>query len=245
MNAVAEIYGRVRPAIHGLPLLILLPFAAELLQHAVEIRLGMYAQGGLAAAQAVPRMLFGVAKVLALLLTILLLLRWWGMGHLTGRMLRPGALFFRGLALLIVIQLGGDVLVLLLSRALVGALGPGAAPALRIAATVAPLLLWLFFILLLYPWFVGMVVEDNTMTARRSVAATRRHLWWAFGLLVVAVLPAMLAHYALSYGAAGRPPALVWTIMTIDAAVVAILTVLIASAQFTIYARAAERVAAA
>jgi hypothetical protein len=241
MNAVAEIYGRIRPVARYVPLAMLFPFAAELLQHWAEIRLGMYAPHGMAAAQSAQRMIFGAIKVLTLLLTILFLLRLWGLGWRAGRALRPGIMFFKGVALIVAIQLCGDFIVFALSRAALVVIGTDAAPGLRMLLTLALFLVWLFFVTLLYPWFVGMIVEDRTMSARRSLASMKGHLWWAFGVLVAGILPFMTVHYALGYGAMRQAGGLVWPMMIVDAAAVAVLTILIASTQFTIYARAAER----
>ena len=82
------------------------------------------------------------------------------------------------------------------------------------------------------------------MTLRRSARAIRGRMGGTFALFLAAYLPAMVVHYALGYRAIGRPEGVVWAMMVVDAAVVALLTLLLGSAFFTIYRRAAERSAA-
>jgi hypothetical protein len=62
-----------------------------------------------------------------------------------------------------------------------------------------------------------------------------------FGLLLAGFLPGMFLHYAISYAAMGRAPALVWAMLLLDAFVVGLLAISLASAYFTIYRRAARR----
>jgi hypothetical protein len=235
MNAIAEIYGRIGPAVRTLPMLMALPVAAEFVQHAVEIGVGMYAPGGAAAAAFSPaRMAAGLIKVLALLAVLVLLLRWWSFDRSLARAGRLGVRFWRGFVILIVVQVAAQIAIVLAGRAILAV-----APDARLAAVLVPLICWLVLATVLIPWFVALLIEDRTMTLGRAVRATGARLPVAFGILIAGILPLMAAHYALGYGAMGRPPAIVWAMMLVDAGVVGLLTVAIASTYFTLYCRAA------
>jgi hypothetical protein len=242
MGAIREIYGRVPALAKAVPWVALLVFAAELVQHAAEIRLGMYEHGSLAPDARRTRLLFGLAKVLVILAALIFALRWWRFDGDWRRAARPTLALFKGLAILLLVQAGAEILLALLGRLAGAALGGG--PRIVPLVTAGPLLLWLFLATLLYPWYVGLLTEDRTMTLRRSAAGTRGRMWASFGLLLAGILPAMALHYALGYAAEGRGEPLVWALMLVDAAVVAFLALALASTYFTLYRRAAERVAA-
>jgi hypothetical protein len=242
MGPVREIYARGFGLAMALPAVLILPFVAELLQHAVEIRLGMYAQGGeLASEEMRIRLIFGAVKVLALVLTLLFALRYWRFDGDSGRAARPTIAFFKGLGLFLLIQIGGELAVGELGQLLAFAAGEEASRGLRLALLLSPLLLWLFFANLLLPWFVGLLTEDRAMTLRRSVRGIRGRLWQTFGIFLAGFLPLMFVHYALGYAAMRRPAAFVWPIMVVDAGVVALLVLALSSTYYTLYRRAAER----
>ena len=244
MNAIAEIYARVPRLLRAVPLVALLVFAAELLQHGVEIQLGMYRPGAALSEEAqATRLAFGAIKVLAIFLALLFALRWWRFDGDSRRAARPTLALLKGLAVVALIQVGGELLVMALVKGLGAALGPLRAGG-EAALLVSALLAWLFAATLLYPWYVGLLTEDPTMTLRRSVRATLGRMWARFGLLLAGLLPAMLLHYAIGYGAIGRPEPLVWLLMLVDAGVVALLALLIASTYFSLYEKAARRVPA-
>lgn len=241
MNPVAEVYSRIPLALRAMPYAIAIPFLAELVQHAVEIQLGMYAPGGAGAAANAPlRMIFGLIKVLCLLLFVLFAIRWWAFEGDARRAATPGILFFKGLGLFMLIEFGGESLMRLMGQGFAWAVGPAIPMAARIAIEALPIVLWWFAITLLLPWFIGMIIEDKDMNPRRSVAAVGPRIVPMFGLLLAGVLPGMIVHYAISHIAMGRAPALVWALLILDAFVVALLAMSLASAYFTIYRRAAR-----
>jgi hypothetical protein len=242
MNPIAEIYSRIPGALRGMPYAVAIPVIAELAQHAAEIQLGMYGAGGLATAAVAPlRMLFGLIKILCLLLFLLFAVRWWAFEGNVRRAVSPGILFFKGVGLFMLIEFGGESLMSLMGKHLALLAGPTMPEPARIAITVLPILLWWFAITLLLPWFIGMIVEDKNMNPRRSVTAIGRRILSTFGLLLAGVLPAMILHYAISYVAMGRAPALVWALLVLDVVVVGLLALSLASTYFTIYRRAADR----
>ena len=242
MNPVAEVYSRIPLALRAMPYAVAIPVVAELAQHAVEIQLGMYVPGGAGAAASAPlRMIFGLIKVFCLLLFVLFAIRWWAFDGDSRRAATPGILFFKGLGLFMLIEFGGESLMRLIGQGLSWAAGPAIPMAARIAIEALPILLWWFAITSLLPWFIGMIVEDKDMSPRRSVAAVAPRIVPMFGLLLAGVLPGMIAHYAISYMAMGRAPALVWGLLILDALVVGLLALSLASTYFTIYRRAADR----
>ena len=237
-RGIAEIYGRVLPFARAMPLAVAVPFAAELAQHAAEISLGMYASG----AEMTPedervRLGFGAVKVLALFLVLIFALRYWAWDGDARRAARPNPALFKGLAILLLVQIGGELLVL--AAASLGGKAVGLDSAQQQAAvSVAAIFLWLALATYLLPWFTALLVEDRAMTLPRSIAAIRGHLLPSFGLLLAGYLPLMALHYALGYGAMGQAEPLVWVLMVVDSAVVALLGVTLASTYFTIYRRA-------
>ena len=234
--SVKSVYARGCGLFRALPLLLALPFLGELLQHAAEIRLGMYAGPLSAHAQAV-RLVFGAAKILALLLTILIALRWWRFDGDLGRALRPSRRLAKGLVLVALVHLGGDLLGLGIGAVVLALLGDPSRSA-RIAAMVVPLLGWLFIAGLIYPWYVGLLTEDNEMTLRRSITVMRGRLFPTFGLLVAGYMPLMIVHYALGFGAMGQSGVALGIVMVIDAGVVALLIAILAATYFAIFSEA-------
>lgn len=242
MEAIREIYGRVPALAKAVPWVVLLVFAVEMIQHAAEIRLGLYDDGLLAPDAERTRLLFGLAKVAAIFAALIFALRWWRFEGDSRRAARPTLALFRGLAILVLVQAGAELALALIARLAGAALetGPSVAPVL----TAGSLLLWLFLATLLYPWYVGLITEDRTMALRRSAAGVRGRMWANFGLLLAGILPAMALHYALGHAAVGQAEAVVWAMMVADSGVVAFLALVLASTYFTLYRGAAERVPA-
>ena len=234
--SVTSAYARGFGLVLALPLLLSLPFAAELLQHFAEIRLGMFTGPIDARAQAV-RLAFGAVKVLSLFVTVLVALRWWAFDGDIGRTLRPNWRLAKGLSLVALVQIGGDLLGLGIGAAILAAIGDPSRGA-RIAALVVPLLGWLFVAGLVYPWYVALLTEDREMTLRRSIAVMRLRLFRTFGLLVAGYLPLMIVHYALGFGAMRQEGALLWAMLIVDAGVVALLISMLAATYYEIYLRA-------
>lgn len=241
MNRLAAIYARVPRIARAAPLAVLLVFAAEFLQHIVEIRLGMYENiGYLDEADRRVRMIFGAVKVFNILLVVVFALRWWRFDGDSRRAATPGLATFKGLLIVLTVQIGGELL-FIGAGSLAGKLVPPGSLALYLALRIGPALVWLMLAILLYPWYVALLTEDRSMTLRRSI----RGIGWgwprAFGLFLGGILPAMALHYLLGAGAIGRSEPLVWGMMALDAALVAALALLIASTYFSLYQYASDR----
>jgi hypothetical protein len=75
----------------------------------------------------------------------------------------------------------------------------------------------------------------------RSFAVMAGSFWRSLGYLIAGALPLMVVHYALGYGAIGRPEWLVWVMLAIDAMVVGLLALTMSGSGYLAGMRAAER----
>lgn len=237
-HAVLHTYARGLALVKTRPWLIAIPVLAELAQHAVEIRVGMY-RHQMDATGAAVRLGLGIVKILAILATLIIAWRLWRFHGHAARALRPSAALMKGVGLFLLVQITADGAALLIGRGLI-ALAGDAARSTRIVLTLLPMLVWLLASATLFPWYVALATEDRTMTLRRAVRASRNRLPAIWGLLFAGFLPLMIVHYALGYTALrGVVPA--WPLMIVDAPVVGLLTAVLAATYFTVYEHALER----
>lgn len=227
---ISQLYRRAFGLAARWPWLIALPVLAEGVQHVAEIRVGMYATAMTPEGQSV-RIAFGLVKVLAIVLTIILAWRLWRFEGDVARVFRPTRALVRGIGLFLLVQFVGDAVALLAGRCIVALLGSPVG-AMRLVALL-PLLCWLLVSLTLFPWYVALAVEDRTMTIARSIRAVAGRFAPTLGLLLAGVLPLMALHYALGYAALGGAP--VWPLMLVDTAVVGLLTAAVAASYFMLY----------
>ena len=78
-------------------------------------------------------MMFGLIKILSLLLFLLFAIRWWAFEGDAKRAAAPGILFFKGLGLFMLIEFGGESLMRLVGQGLSWAAGPTIPMMARIA----------------------------------------------------------------------------------------------------------------
>ena len=238
---IIDLYRRSFGFIIALPLLAAVPFCAELLQHAVETSLGMFQAGVLTPQGQRWRALFGLIKLAGIVVIILAAMRFWRFGGDRRRALRPNGRMALGLVAFVLLQLVEFAIAGLIKAGVERSIDLHAAPlGVRFAVLFGPTIVWTFVAGLWLPWLVAMLVDDPAMTLRRSLAAARGRLWAYFGLIVAGVVPLMTLHYVLAYGAIGRPPAVVWTLNIVDAAVVVVLSVCVASSFYGVYALAED-----
>ena len=64
-------------------------------------------------------------------------------------------------------------------------------------------------------------------------------MWSSIDIGVACALPGTIVHYALGHGAMGRPPAVAWAILVLDALFVGYLALLISGANYVVAARVA------
>ncbi len=228
--AMGDLYRRAFMLIRQWPWLLALPVLAEGAQHVAEIELGMYS-GTMTSADQSTRLTFGLVKIVAIILALIIAWRLWRFDGDVARALRPTRALLKGFALFLLVQFAGDGVAMLMGRGIALLLG-NPTDALRLIALL-PLLIWLLISITLFPWYVGLVTEDRAMTLAGSVRACCRRMPAVIALLLAGILPLMALHYALGYAALAGAP--VWPLMLIDTAVVGLLTACMAATYFTLY----------
>ena len=202
------------------PLIALIPILAELLQHYVEMGIGMYdgVEGAKAAEASASRMQFGMLKVAALSVMSYPVIRFvaGNRNAAAARSLEPRALkLFSGV---LAISLGTAALDLFVLRSY-----PVASLSLFAASLVfGPLLL---------RWYAGapLGVWISPLQSTREMLP----VWlWAFGLTFMAMLPLMIMHYALSTWAIFATATLKWPVLIADSLVVGLLSAVMAGTQW-------------
>jgi hypothetical protein len=229
-RALKATYGGSLAFLAACPLLALVPVVFELLQHGVEVHIGMY--DSLAAAKATEhhplRMGFGLLKVLSLTVP-----GYWIMRYLARRdpvfAARPDPTAMRLFAGFLVFETALAVVQLFI-------LPP------------SPVVLLVGFLVghivdcLVAAWATAAPLGNAAIGFRASVAIMARQLPWTFVFLLAAMLPLMIPHSALGALAIVGPKPLMWPVLIADSLLVGWLAaVIIASFYFAAF-RAAERV---
>lgn len=221
----------------ALPVLFSIPLLIEFAQHVVEIDIGLYRHGIAALASDERRLTLGFAKVLALILPGYWFVRYMAWGHDAAkakRVERPAAtLFGAQFALRAIVQwlmLFGPPLGLLIG------LNPEHG---RYAALAGGIVLSVVGVYLT-AWLVAWPLGNAAIGPLRSVAIMAGSFWRTVVYTLAGTLPLMAVHYALGYGAIGRPEWLVWIMMGLDAVVVGLLALTGAGAGYLAALRAAE-----
>lgn len=222
------------------PLLFLVPVAVEMVQHAVEIRAGMYVDiAGLKAAEGdALRLIVGHVKVIALFLTGYWAARFlvFGDDPVAARRIDPVA-----------VRLFVPVMVWSLFWLILVQDVPLIADAAGISGNVAAwvlilsLIVSLLFEPLLSAWKTAAAAGNPAIGFVRSIRLMRGVYLYAVILSLLAMLPLMVAHYALALVAVGKAPAVVWAVMALDSLLVGYLGVVMVAAAFVVARRAAVR----
>lgn len=219
------------------PLLFLVPVAVEMVQHIVEIQAGMYVdRAGLLAAESDKlRLAIGHVKVIALFLTGYWAARFLVFGDdpaAARRIDRQAVRLFVpvmawGLFWLIFVQDGPFI---------ARAAGIGGDPAVPIM--VSGLIVSLLFEPLLSAWKIAAAAGNRAIGFVRSIRLVGRTYLRAIILSLLAMLPLMVAHYALAIVAVGSAPTLVWALMAVDSVLVGYLGVVMVAGAYVIARRA-------
>lgn len=234
---IKRLYADSRAFALALPILFSIPVLIEFAQHVVEIDLGLYRHGMAAAAIDQRRMTFGFAKTLALLLPGYWFVRymaWDRDAAKAKRIERPAATLFG-----IQFALGAAGQWLGLFGPPVGellGLGPRLAGYATLAAGAAVAVGGIYLI----AWSVAWPLGNPRIGPLRSLAVMAGSFWRSVGYALAGVLPLMIVHYALGYGAIGRPAWLVWVMLAIDAVVVGFLALGMAGYAYLAARHAAE-----
>src|SRR5690606_37262807 len=224
---IATIYRSAWAFAFACPLLFLIPVAVELAQHVVEWQAGMYdGITGAKVAESDPlRLQFGFAKTLALLLPGYWFARYILFDFDARRAVRiewPAV----GLWLVLFALNGVQQWWALFAPSLTGLIG--------LSGTAAQ---WTGYALLLLgsvvgiyftAWIVAWPLGNAAIGPVRSIRIMAGSFWRTVLLLLAGVLPLMIAHYALSFGAIFAPAILDWPLLLLDALVVGLLALTMA-----------------
>ncbi|MBA2935143.1 hypothetical protein HZF05_13720 [Sphingomonas sp. CGMCC 1.13654] len=210
------------------PLLALVPTFFEILQHIVEVHIGMY--GGIAAARATEhdplRMAFGFVKVIALMVP-----GYW----ITRFLVRHDAAFARRVdPRAIQLFAGWLFFSALLAGVQLFALPQGG------AGQLVAILLGEIVTCLLLGWAVAAPLGSASIGPFRSIAIMGRRLPWTFFFMLAAILPLMVPHYIFAALAILGPKSLLWPIMLLDSLLVAWLTAVMIAAGYHAAIRATD-----
>ncbi len=228
-TALKASYGGSIAFLIACPLLALIPVACELLQHAVEVHIGMY--DSIAAAKAVEhhplRMAFGMLKIAALTVPI-----YWVTRFLPRRDARFAATF-------------DPLAVRLFATFLVFALAFEAIQLLVMPKSVWPMAA-MFVVgeigtILILAWAVAVALGNRAIGIRASIAIMVRHIPWTFALAMVAIIPLMIPHYAFAAIAITGPKILLWPILIVDSLLVGGITAVMAASGYYAAVRAAAK----
>ena len=207
----------------------------ELLQHAVEWHLGMFAVGdGIEAGSEFRiRMGFGLAKVAAVMACTYLVPRYLYQDRDWKRVWRFDKTFLRGAAVVAGIAVLGSAVPVALTWAanLIYVMDAGVA---AMWGQGIGLVLTIPFMALL-PWGVGLIAGDHAMTLRKSVRAMHRRWIWATLLIVACAIPTLVRHVALNEMAVGTSPLVLGTILLLDSVLVGFIALILGSSTWTIY----------
>lgn len=214
---LASIYGAHRDSLLFLlacPLLAAVPVVVEMIQHVVEVKLGMY--DSLAAAKAADahplRMAFGFAKTLALSLAGYWVMRWmaWRDPSVAGRWDRRAAVLFAGVLAYHAILSAVQLFALPRTTAMLAA-------GFALSLVAGPLLA---------AWGVAAPLGNGAIGPLASIRLMAPRLLWSAAFMLVTILPLMVAHYALGAAAVLGPRALLWPVLVVDSLLVGWLAAL-------------------
>lgn len=206
------------------PILFLIPTAVEMYQHIIEINLGMY--DGLEIAKSIEnddsRLQAGFYKVAALLLPA-----YWFTRYIISD---QNAAFARKIAWPAIAMFGALYCVQLLEQYWM-LFGPTLAEFFHQTGNAANAINWSFdamiFILGIYwsVWFVALSLGNGKIGPITSITVMIGNFWRAMLYLIAAVIPLMIAHYALGAIAIyfNLPTWIDYIILTLDSIVVGFL----------------------
>lgn len=239
-QAVKRSYKDAWAFVRAFPLLVGVVVFLEGAQHMVEWLAGFYAAGDgvMMALRAPGRLLLGGLKVMGVLAV-----GYWVCRYLLSDGSRRftlaadlGAVRHYGIATLAYVLLSALTIgILAIASNLLFARQP--LPLIVLGLLVAGALIRVCLSL----WITGAAIGDLRGGLVHSIRHARGTMLWGIGVMIVAYLPIIAAHYALGFGAIGRSPLVAATMLAIDTGVVGFLAALIASAQVQVARRAAFR----
>ena len=238
-NDMKEIFARSGRYALLCPILFLIPVGLEMIQHAVEIHGGMYVDADRmrAAGDDPLRMAMGHIKVIALFLVGYWAARFlvFGDDPAAARRVDP-----RAVRLFVPVMIWGLFWLIVVQDGPLVAAGLGVSPATTGIVLGSVMVASLFFEPLLSAWKISAAAANPTIGFIGSIRLTRPIYFRALGLSLIAMIPLMIAHYALAYFALGKAPAMVWTLMAIDSLLVGYMGVTMIATAYVIARRVAE-----
>jgi len=236
---VKRIYADSAAFVIALPLIAAVPFTAELIQHVVEVNVGMFDSyaAAEAAADNSARNAVGIIKVLSLFLITYFVIRFVGFGRDRRQALtvtRPSAFLFGAVmlfsaAMMAVQWIGGTLL------------GQWIADPRQLLMTGTFSLLALMILeTYLAGWKSAAALGNPRVTVPVSARVMHPRLLRSFGFTIAMMMPLMIIHYALNFAAIGIPAGAMWAILIVDSAVAAFLGIVLAATIYRIASRAAE-----
>jgi hypothetical protein len=213
----------------ALPILFSIPALIEFAQHVVEIDLGMFRREGVAVAVDQRRLILGYAKTLSLILP-----SYWFVRYLASdRNARHAARIAWPAAALFGVQFATQAAVQW--YALFGTpLGEALSLGTRASNVLTTLAIAVGFIggIYLTALFVAWPLGNLRIGPISSAVIMAGSFWRTVGYSIAGTAPLMMLHYALNYGALGRPATLVWVMMASDALAVGVLGLTTAGAAY-------------
>lgn len=212
------------------PLLAAVPMVVEMIQHIGEVSIGMY--DSLAMAKAVEehplRMGLGIVKMAALLLTNYWIVRWLVSGDpgFAARLDRQAVRLFAG-AMAFIMAISVAQLLFL--------------PKDNLGLFAATFFGGQIIGVLIAAWVAGAALGNPAMGPMASLRIMAPSLPFTYALMLVAMLPLMIPHYALAALALLGPKALLWPSLIIDSALVGWLSAIMAASGYVGAARAAAK----
>lgn len=206
------------------PLIAAIAILPELVQHVVEIKLGMFASVDAfrALANDPTRWAFGYVKLAGFWLAILATARFWAVEGDAARAVRIGWPATGRLALGIALAVGQSLLLSAASGH--GALLDGVLNTLSLLLQAA-----------LFVYLVGALLGDRHATLRWSFTAGWPRALFLTLLLVLTFAPCQLLHMANHKIAIGSPVPVVWGMMLFDGLFVGLFAALVGSAMVVAY----------
>lgn len=223
------IYSGSSRTMRALPLLALVPVVFELIQHVVEVQIGMYLS--LDAAKAVEhhpaRMAMGLVKVIAITLPV-----YWTARYLAtsdrqfASQFEPRAISLFSLVLLFQTAMAAIQMFILPQNSTVVLVGM--ALGLPIAALLAA-------------WYVAAPLGNSYIGPARSARVMAPVLFSTILLSFLAMLPLMVVHYGLAAFALLGPKSVLWPTLIVDSILVGWLSSILAASVYVVARRAADR----
>ena len=216
--------------LRAFPLLALVPAALELLQHVVEVRLGMYAS--LAAFKSAGhdtlRLAFGFLKELAMVILGYWIVRFVASGSVAyaKKADRPAMRLFGWFVAFVAIDTAIELFAL---------------PSTGVLAVVA-------FVgsqtigCLIAAWSIAAPLGNGDVGLRASIVIMVRQLPWTYVFTLVTILPLMVPHYLFAVLAILAPKISLWPTLLVDALLVSWITAVAAIADFYAARRATDLV---